>query len=235
MSGQPLYIPPFHELDEPADFYFVRHGESESNAGGRIQGHTDSPLSDLGRMHAQAAGRWFADRRVDVVLTSPLSRACETAREIARCCGCSDPQPLDELIELDTGRYSGLSLDELHDFDPQLHRRFRVYSWEAVPEAERIDSLRNRAHRTWMHLLDLAKHGRRRVVSVSHGGTIQWLIKATVGSDDQRWMPIFRASNCGIFLFRAESTLAPDERRTTTPEPGTGFYGIWNLVNHVPY
>lgn len=235
MNAQPLFVPPFHELDGPAEFYFVRHGESMSNAGGRIQGHTDSPLSPTGRMQAQKAGSWFADRHIDVVLTSPLSRAWETAREIAHCCGCGDPERLDELIELDTGRYTGLSLDELHEFDEELHRRFRVHSWEVVPEAERIDSLRNRAHRTWMHLLDLARHGRRRIVSVSHGGTIQWLIKATIGSEDQRWMPIFKASNCGVFRFRAESTLAPGERGTTPPEPGTGFYGMWDLVNHVPY
>ncbi len=235
MCAQPLCVPPFHELDEPTDFYLVRHGESESNAGGRIQGHTDSPLSETGRAHAQAAGRWFADRGVDALLTSPLSRAVETAREIARHCGCSAPEPLDELIELDTGIYSGLDFRKLYDFDPQLHREFRVHSWEVVPKAERIDSLRNRAHRAWMHLLEHARHGRRRIVSVTHGGTIQWLIKATVGADNQRWMPLFRASNCGIFLFRVESTLTRDERRTTNPQPGTGFYGVWDLVNRVPY
>jgi broad specificity phosphatase PhoE len=226
-----LRVPAFHTLPDPCDFYFVRHGESESNAGQRIQGHTESPLSAVGKSHADSAGRWFTDKGIDVVLTSPLSRARETAEAIAHRTGAPTPALVDELIELDTGLYSGERIADLPSIDEELYRRFRMHSWEVVPEAERIESLQRRAHAVWGRLIELARAGHRRFVSVTHGGTIQWLIKATIGSDDQRWMPLFETSNCGIFLFRAESTLAG----AGEPEPGTGYYGAWKLVNHVPY
>ncbi len=228
-------IPAFHALPEACDFYFVRHGESESNASGRIQGHTDSPLSDLGRRHAEAAGEWLADKHVDAVLSSPLSRAYDTAAVIAQRCAASAPERVDELIELETGQYTGLAISELRAVDEALFARFRVHSWEVVPGAERIESLQRRAAAVWARCIGLAQAGRRSIVSVSHGGTIQWVIKATMGTDGQRWMPIVAASNCGIFLFRAEPTLSPDSRDEGPSVPGTGYYGVWDLVNHVPY
>ncbi|MFW5738140.1 MAG: histidine phosphatase family protein, partial [Spirochaetota bacterium] len=223
----------FHTLPHPCRFYFVRHGESEGNASARIQGHTDSPLSELGRSHAEAAGRWLADKDVDLVLSSPLSRARETAAAIARHTGARGPDAVPELIELDTGLLSGTRIDDLKRDDPELYAQFRVRSWEAIPDAEPIASLRARARAAWDRLIALARGGARTIVSVSHGGTIQWLIKSTIGSDEQQWMPLFPASNCGIFLFRAESTLGSNEAGAHVP--GSGYYGAWVHVNHVPY
>ena len=277
-------VPPFHTLPDTCEFYFVRHGESESNKDGKIQGHTDSPLSALGREHAEAAGRWFADKGIDTVLTSPLSRARQTATAISRATGAPEPHSLNELIELDTGIYSDVPIRELASVDDELFRRFRVHSWEVVPEAERISSLLHRARAVWDELIRRAQEGSRRLVCVSHGGMIQWLIKATVGAEEQRWMPLFDTSNCGIFLFRAESTLpghhhhsdgtlsdsnamAADDEATSgvggafgagtprsdrrpaagppatggppagdePPAPGTGYYGVWAIMNLVPY
>lgn len=228
-----MVVPAFHTLPARCDFYLVRHGESVSNSQGRIQGHTDSPLSELGRAHALAAGRWLAERGVDKVTSSPLSRARETAQAIASRAGTSEPMLLDELMELDTGVLSGRSIAELPEIDPEFYRRFRVHSWEAIPQAERIESLRRRAARVWDRVLELARKGSRRIVCVSHGGFIQWLVKSTMGGDDPRWMPIFETANCGIFHFQAESTLA--DPSSQPPAPGTGYYGIWKLINFVPY
>jgi broad specificity phosphatase PhoE len=230
-----MSVPAFHTLPEACDFYFVRHGESESNAGGRIQGHSDSPLSELGRRHAAAAAEWFADRKIDVVLSSPLSRAYDTATVIARRCGTSPPERVNELIELETGRYTGLDISELRSLDEELYARFRVHSWEAVPGAETIESLQRRGAAVWDRLIGLARSGRGRIVSVSHGGMIQWIIKATMGADGHRWMPIVKASNCGIFLLRVESTMPKDLRADDPPSAGTGYYGVWDLMNHLPY
>ena len=227
-----MQVPPFHTLPERCEFYLVRHGESVSNSDGRIQGHTDSPLSEIGRGHAEAAGRWFSDRRIDAVLASPLARAYETARIIAHHAGAPVPEREPDLMELDTGIYSDVRISELRDVDPELYRDFRVHSWEVVPEAERIESLLARTRRVWERLVGLAHEGHRRMVCVTHGGALQWMIKSTIGSDEQRWMPLFPAGNCGIFLFSAESTLRD---ATEPPAPGTGYYGVWELVNHVPY
>ena len=62
-------------------FVFLRHGESVGNAEERFQGQSDYPLTDMGRQQAQRlAERWVRDRiRLDLVITSPLGRAQETA------------------------------------------------------------------------------------------------------------------------------------------------------------
>ncbi|MFW5743181.1 MAG: histidine phosphatase family protein [Spirochaetota bacterium] len=230
-----MRVPDFHTLPHECEFYFVRHGESESNAEGRIQGHNDSPLSELGRSHAQAAARWLGSREIDAVLSSPLSRASETADVIARGVGVSAVEKMAELIELDTGRFSGKRLRDVATEDEELFRRFRVDSWEAVPDAERIESLQRRARSVWKRLLELAHRGHRRIVCVTHGGMVQWLIKATVGADEQRWMPLFETSNCGVFLFAAQSTMPDPDTGDDPPDPGTGYYGNWKLINFVPY
>ena len=79
----------FHDimtgLAGPTTFYFVRHGESEGNVAGKMQGHLDHPLTDLGRDQARATGEWFAaaDVAVQRVFASPLKRAFETAAILA--------------------------------------------------------------------------------------------------------------------------------------------------------
>lgn len=232
-----LSVPDFHTLPESTEFYFVRHGESESNKAGRIQGLSDSPLSETGHAHAEAAGRWFEGKKIDAVLASPLSRAMQTATTICSLASLPAPVADEDLVELDTGSYSGFRLNDLHEHDAELFAQFRIHSWEVVPDAERIQSLQERSERVWSRLIALAHDGHRRILCVSHGGMIQWLLKATIGAPTQRWMPLFPASNCGIFLFRAESTMSPPDREETPEEhvPGTGYYGVWALVNHVPY
>ncbi|WP_067164740.1 histidine phosphatase family protein [Microbacterium sp. TNHR37B] len=71
------------ESDGAAILRLVRHGETEWNALGLIQGHTDNPLNERGRSQAAAAGRELAGREYAAVVTSPLARASETARIIA--------------------------------------------------------------------------------------------------------------------------------------------------------
>ncbi len=71
---------------ESFDIIFLRHGESVGNAESRWQGQADYPLTDKGRQQAQAlAERWLTEKRAfDYIISSPLSRASETAEIIRR-------------------------------------------------------------------------------------------------------------------------------------------------------
>jgi probable phosphoglycerate mutase len=62
----------------------VRHGETEWNAAGRIQGHLDIPLSTTGLAHAAAIGRRLGGEAFDTILSSVLERALQTAHPIVR-------------------------------------------------------------------------------------------------------------------------------------------------------
>lgn len=62
------------------DFYIFRHGESTYNVAGRTQGRTnDSQLTDLGKKQALEIGRRLADKQIEIIVTSPLARAMQTA------------------------------------------------------------------------------------------------------------------------------------------------------------
>lgn len=208
---------PFDSVRAPADLYLVRHGESEGNARAVVQGLLDLPLTDAGRSQARACGEWFAPRKPRTVLCSPLARARETAEILADAAGCAPPRAEPALTELDAGAFSGLSLREAAERYPAAYADFQWMSWEAVPGAEREESLRARALGCWGMVL--AEEGP--VVAVTHGGFIQWLFKATFGPGS--WMPLVSTGNCGVFHLALEPS-----------RPGRPPHMQWRLVNHLP-
>ncbi|OIO64211.1 hypothetical protein AUJ68_06835 [Candidatus Woesearchaeota archaeon CG1_02_57_44] len=62
----------------------TRHGHTEGNAAGIIQGHSPGKLTDVGKEQARRLGERLASERFDVILTSDLARAQDTAREVAK-------------------------------------------------------------------------------------------------------------------------------------------------------
>ena len=69
------------------EFYFVRHGQTDWNINHQAQGQTDVPLNATGRQQAKAAGQSAAHLMFSTIYSSPLSRAIETAEEIAKMTG----------------------------------------------------------------------------------------------------------------------------------------------------
>ncbi len=135
----------------------MRHGETDANARGVVQGRTDSELNDRGREHAEAAGRFFADKPITKVITSPLKRARETAEIICRRAGFAGPASDANLMELNTGIFTDLTLAEAARRYPEVSARFRAESWDAVPEAETVDELASRAIAHWRRLIEEAR------------------------------------------------------------------------------
>jgi broad specificity phosphatase PhoE len=214
----------FCTLPYPVEFIFIRHGQSEGNAGGVFQGRADYPLTDTGREQAAERGRALragvaaaADRGVGV-FCSPLSRARESAEIIAREAGYPAPQPLPELTELDTGAWTGKTWAELRAHSPELWQRFHSRSWAAVESAESPEALYDRAVAAWTILRDQAEQkSLGTVVAVSHGGFLQWLVRSTFGS--RCWFPLLPAHNCGEFRFKVE------------PVPGGRAYIAWEGID----
>jgi broad specificity phosphatase PhoE len=105
----------------------LRHGESTGNAGGYMQGQADFPLSDTGRDQAEAlAARWLSEGvNFDTIISSPLSRARETAEILAgRLATARDSEaiPLEfepVWMERDWGLISGLHRSEAEERYPR--------------------------------------------------------------------------------------------------------------------
>ena len=231
--AQPIR-PHFARLHDEACFYFLRHGQSQGNASHRIQGHTDSPLSPLGRQQAMDAGRWFSSLADGVVhiSSSPLRRAWQTAQIVAQALNYHSPTADARLRELDTGIFSNLGTKEIAQLHPEVWRRFQVESWDAVPQAERVSQLRARSDDYWKHLIVQANSGKKNILSVTHGGLLQWLLKSTMGSSELQWMPLIPAANCGIFLLRARPVCYSSEKRPPG-QAADGYYAAWEMMNVV--
>lgn len=90
----------------------VRHGETDWNRDGRLQGLTDAALNERGRCQARALADRLRGASADGLYASPLSRAAETAAILGEAFGRT-PVPLDGLRERDVGVWGGLTYDEV--------------------------------------------------------------------------------------------------------------------------
>jgi broad specificity phosphatase PhoE len=206
---------PLGDFRGTVDFFLLRHGKSEGNKKDIVQGHLDYPLSEEGREQARLTGGWLAGRNIQSVLCSPLKRAEETARLVASAAALAPPRPLAQLMELDTGVYTGLTLAEAAAKYPHMWPRFQAASWEAVEGAEKIPVLRQRAAAVWDILVqETAAIARREkpappsrfgILAVTHAGFFQWLIRAASGGES--WFPLFPMGHCGIYQLSVAGTV----------------------------
>lgn len=102
----------------------VRHGETTGQSSIRYYGRTDVALSDLGRAQMAAVGRALRHIGFARVFTTPLRRAAEGARII---CGDGGPAAivLEEFVEVDFGRFEGLTAEEIAVRMPQEYAAWR--------------------------------------------------------------------------------------------------------------
>ncbi len=205
------------------NFYFLRHGESDGNNALIIQGHRDYPLSKRGIIESQQAGLWFKEKNIDLILHSPLARAKQTALIVADQLGTDFIQNHEDLKELDTGIFTGMTRREVQEKFPGEWKAFQQESWESVPQAERICDITQRAERYWEYLIGIFKDGKRNILSVTHSGILQWLIKITLGHEN--WMPLFPMSNCGICHLSLNNRI--EERNSS-------YYYEWTHINFHP-
>jgi len=212
----------FAPVSNDTSVYILRHGRSEGNATLTFQGRMNYPLDSLGVKQAEGAARWLKDKEIDAVLSSPLDRALVTATIISESCGLGAPAILPSLAEIDVGMFSGISMEKARVEYPDIYRVFEYSSWDAVPGAESSTRLYERAMASWDEVRRIAVGGARRIVCISHGGLIQWLIRSTFGA--RSWLPLVPTSNCGIAQYDIEAT-----------SPGNPAFVQWSRINfHAP-
>jgi probable phosphoglycerate mutase len=154
----------------PGTIIFLRHGETDWNVAGRLQGQRDIPLNAHGRSQARRNGERILETIPEIAgfdfVASPLGRARETM-EIARSAMGLNPGDYrldDRLRELTFGEWEGFTTDELRVDRPDAVAEREARKWEFVPPGgESYGMLANRVS-AWLETLD------RPVMAVSHGG-----------------------------------------------------------------
>ena len=152
----------------------VRHGETEVNRTGRIQGSGAAPLNATGRSQAKAVASGLGPDAPFVLYCSPLNRAVETARAIAESAGVT-PIQHPGLTELDVGEFDGLTGRELRERFPDVMRMWDENAADALmPGGESLSMVQERA---WSAVEELsARHELDVVVAVTHNFTIQTIL-----------------------------------------------------------
>lgn len=158
----------------------VRHGETDWNAAKRIQGRTDIPLNDTGKWQAEQTGLYLKDAHWDVVISSPLSRAKETAHLILQHLHA----PLvimDDFIERDYGDAEGMSFEE----------RQKLFPNKQYPNMEPLSALQDRMLEGIEKVR--ATYPDKRVLIVAHGAAIHALLTSL--ADEQMGIKDTRLEN----------------------------------------
>lgn len=182
--------------NRPQPFYItlLRHGESVGNAESRWQGQADYPLTDVGRAQARAlAQRWKSEEaKFDLIITSPLLRAKETAEIVAKAVNIE--VETDALwLERDNGDFAGLTPTEARQkFPPPVF--YTPYDFVGG-DGEGDWELFLRAGQA---LHSLLRRRPARYLIVSHGGLLNQVMHAVIGVAPQ-------ANNSGT-RFRFENT-----------------------------
>jgi broad specificity phosphatase PhoE len=155
--------------------YFLRHGETDYNAAGRLQGRLDIPLNAKGRGQAARNGGVLSEL-IDVpasmhYVASPLLRTRQTM-QIARSCLKLPETPFDmdeRLVEIDFGRWEGKSWDEVKRDDAAEYQSRQVNGYgHPAPDGESYAMVMARV-KAW--LADVT----RPTVVVAHGGIMRCL------------------------------------------------------------
>lgn len=136
----------------------IRHGETDWNTEFRVHGRSDISLNETGRRQAEIAAEHLRNQSWDVVYSSPLGRAFETASIISKAVGLGTVAIENDLVEWDFGPADGMTIEEVH----------RVYGgWRMIDGAEDVKSMQNRGLKILTEISE--RHKNKRIIVVSHG------------------------------------------------------------------
>lgn len=162
--------------------YFIRHGETDWNVEGRLQGQRDIPLNDVGRVQAEEAGRrlqGLVPRYEDLdYVASPMGRTRETMERLRTAIGLYPGHyRLDErLVELTFGSWEGMTWKEVRKAEPQAAAMRERDKWNYVPPGGG-ESYGMLAARVRPILDDVT----RETVIVAHGGVARAFLAVACG------------------------------------------------------
>jgi probable phosphoglycerate mutase len=187
----------------------VRHGETDWNRVGRLQGWAPVPLNDTGREQAAAAGAWLADEYdVDRAVASDSLRTRQTAEGILESVGDVPIEYERHWRERDLGVYQGLTYADVEERFPRFGLGESAHEAAlAVPESG--ESLRDVADRVTGRFREVvARNPGETLLAVTHGGPLHVLLGYAKGLSLQDALGTHHQSNCGVNEFRVDVAAA---------------------------
>ncbi|ASK64734.1 fructose 1,6-bisphosphatase [Brachybacterium avium] len=193
----------------------VRHGQTDFNREGRLQGQVDIPLNATGIRQAESLAPVLAAEPPDVLVASPLERALATARLMSRGTAV-EVRTDDAFLERGFGQWEGLRGEEIRLRWPEQHADWRAHRPVLGLDVEDRPEVGERVAAACRALV--ADHVGGTVMVVAHGAAITLGITALLGLDTNGFRGLAGLENC--------------HRSMLEPIAGDTTNGLMRLVSH---
>lgn len=182
--------------------YFIRHGETELNKQHRLQGQTDIKLNEYGRMLARKTGEALKDVKFDAVISSPLSRAYETALIVSA--GKNTEIKTDERIqEISFGEFEGLSYGVWGNRVPDPHFSYffeAPHLYNPPKGGESLEDVIRRTGEFWKELISNPMYQNKTVLVSTHGCALKGILANIRGTELEDFWGDGVHKNCAVTL-----------------------------------
>ncbi len=182
--------------------YFARHGQDHDNVNGILNGHRDTPLTEVGVGQAQVLADTVKSLNlgIDKIFASPLQRAYKTAEIVADTLGLEKPEKVDLLIERDFGVMSGKEIKNIAELcAPDIIQSNPITYFLSPEGAETFPMLVERGAKIteWLHTLDYEN-----ILLVSHGDIGKMLYAHFYNLDWKEVLVNFHFGNSEVLLLQ---------------------------------
>ncbi len=194
----------------------VRHGETDWNREGRMQGWAPVPLNETGRTQAATAGEWLADEyEIDRVVSSDLLRTEQTTEILLEANGELPVSFEPAFRERDLGVYQGLSYAAVEERFPTFGLGETAYrATDSVPEGG--ESFRDLQARVVREFESLSAVDAETVLLVTHGGPLCILLGHAKGLDLTESLVSHSPENCSVTEFRVDDEVTLVQEAVST-------------------
>jgi len=168
--------------------YIIRHGETEWNKVKRLQGQTDIPLAEEGIRLARKTGIGMKDVKIDLVISSPLTRAVQTAELLTE--GRQIPILTDDrIIEISFGDWEGQCILDSEVLPPDFRRLFYEDPLHCIcpPEGETFAIVCQRTGEFFRSLCENPEYENKHILISTHGAASRCLLTQFYEDKNDIW------------------------------------------------
>jgi len=232
MALGPFYVA--HRLTESSGLrgvaLLMRHGETDWNRQGRVMGRNPIELSENGRVQVHAAARVAQPLSPDVVITSPLVRARQSAEIMAEALGGLEIIEEPEITEVLYGRWEGMTYHDLID-DPHYVEYRKSPIDYPTPGGETIPEVQARGIRAITGAVE--RNTDKRILFVSHGDIIRTVLCHFLGLE-LKYFHRLRVDNATISGVQLAGTFSEVKFLNLLPDPGRAFVSPFQANRREP-
>ncbi|MGO1591569.1 MAG: histidine phosphatase family protein [Ancrocorticia sp.] len=183
-----------------------RHGQTDLNVQQRIQGSQDFPLNDVGRAQAARIAPEIAAMAPDRIISSPLSRAADTAQQVVELVGV--PMEWDgRLRERNYGQWEGMTREQIQERDPE---QFLVWTDGGYPEGLDIERNVDLGERFASAVAEAASDMEGgTLLAVAHGAAIRAGVSTLLGLGGEEWSGLRGMDNCHFAVLQLQTNRTP--------------------------